>query len=80
MSNGRVFLSPMTGRAYFTNDYTERLDGTIVARVKHDVTSDVVADLMAMAWARGWNECNAAAEGSRPPNPYRPVTAQDGAA
>lgn len=67
----RVFVSPLTGRAYATNDYDETRSGGLVANRKHDVTDDVVRDLMAAAWARGWNECNAAAEGDAPPNPYR---------
>lgn len=71
----RVFLSPLTGRAYATSDYDDAgpLKG-FCARSKHDVTDDVVRDLMAAAWARGWNECNAAPEGAAPPNPYRPDT------
>lgn len=67
----RVYLSPLTGRAYVTTRYTEKPNGAVVAQVKHDVTDDVVRDLMARAWARGWNECNAASEGESPPNPYR---------
>lgn len=70
----RVLVSPLTGRAYATNDYTETASGGLVSRTKHDVTADVVCDLMAAAWARGWNECNAAAEGEAPLNPYRPTT------
>lgn len=70
----RVFLSPLTGRAYASNDYEDAPTlGLIVANTKHDVTDDVVRDLMAAAWARGWNECNAATEGEAPPNPYRPA-------
>lgn len=65
-----MFLSPLTGRAYFSTDYRED-DGRIITISKHDVTDDVVRDLMAAAWARGWNECNAAPEGATPPNPYR---------
>ena len=68
----RVFVSGLTGRAYATNDYVDRPNG-IEARTKHDVTEDVVRDLMAQAWARGWNECNAAPEGSTPANPYRAI-------
>jgi hypothetical protein len=75
MSKPRVLLSPLTNRAYFTSDYHERGDGQIVATSKVDVTEDVVRDLMAWAWARGWNECNAAAEGAEPSNPYREVQA-----
>ena len=70
----RVFVSPLTGRAYATNDYTELPGGAITARTKHDVTADVVESAMALAWARGWNECNAADEGDEPPNPYRTPT------
>jgi hypothetical protein len=69
----RVFVSPLTGRAYATSDYTELPGGAITARTKHDVTADVVEDAMATAWARGWNECNAADDGAAPPNPYRPT-------
>lgn len=67
----RILMSDLTGRAYAVTRYTEREDGSIVASTKHDVTDDVVLDLMAAAWARGWNECNAAAEGASPANPYR---------
>lgn len=70
MSKPRVFLSPLTGRAYFSSDYRE-VGGQITTFSKSDVTADVVNDLMAAAWARGWNECNAAPEGDAPPNPYR---------
>lgn len=66
----RVFVSDLTGRAYASNDYTPQGSG-IAANTKHDVTADVVENLMAAAWARGWNECNAADEGAAPPNPYR---------
>lgn len=66
----RVLFSDLTGRAYAITRYDEA-DGRIIAHKKHDVTDDVVRDLMAAAWARGWNECNQAAEGSSPPNPYR---------
>ena len=66
----RVFYSDLTGHAYATSNY--RQDGDrFVAITKHDVTDDVVRDLMAAAWARGWNECNAASEGDAPANPYR---------
>lgn len=68
----RVFVSPLTGRAYATNDYADLDGGGVMAKTKHDVTDDVVRDLMALAWARGWNECNAAADGDKPANPYRP--------
>ena len=66
----RVLYSELTGRAYAVTQY--RQDGErITAQTKHDVTADVVQNLMALAWARGWNECNAAAEGDAPTNPYR---------
>lgn len=68
----RVLMSDLTGNAYALTSYVERADGSITARTKHDVTDDVVRDLMAAAWARGWNECNGAPEGSAPDNPYRP--------
>lgn len=72
----RVYLSDLTGKAYATTAYTDLGGGRMVTTgVKHDVTTDVVHDLMAAAWARGWNECNAAAEGDAPPNPYRPTIA-----
>lgn len=73
MNRPRVFLSPLTGRAYFTSNYREDSahPGRFIATSKVDVTEDVVRDLMAQAWARGWNECNAATEGEAPPNPYR---------
>ena len=70
----RVYISPLTGRAYATRDYQQRGSG-FVANTKYDVTEDVVHDLMAAAWARGWNECNAATEGDSPANPYRPTPA-----
>lgn len=73
MSRPRVFLSPLTGRAYYSSDYREDGDRVVTAS-KVDVTDDVVRDLMAAAWARGWNECNAAEAGAAPPNPYRPPT------
>jgi hypothetical protein len=73
MAKPRVFLSPLTGRAYFSSDYRED-QGRVIAASKYDVTDDVVRDLMATAWARGWNECNAASEGEAPPNPYREET------
>lgn len=71
MSKPRVFLSPLTGRAYYSSDYRED-GGRVIAASKQDVTADVVEHLMATAWARGWNECNLAAEGDAPVNPYRP--------
>lgn len=77
MSKPRVFLSPLTGRAYFSSDYGED-GGRVIAASKADVTADVVESLMAMAWARGWNECNAADEDDAPPNPYRPAIQTEG--
>ncbi len=68
----RVLCSDLTGRAYAVTRYTSDAEGNLVAAVKQDVTADVVHDLMAAAWARGWSECNAAAEGATPTNPYRP--------
>ena len=70
----RVMFSDLTGRAYAVTRYRTQPNGIIVAITKEDVTEDVVRDLMAAAWARGWNECNAAAEGASPGNPYRPAT------
>ncbi len=75
MSKPRVFISPLTGRAYYSSDYREDPPGRFIAASKQDVTDTVVHDLMAAAWARGWNECNAASEGASPPNPYRSITA-----
>lgn len=74
MARPRVYLSPLTGRAYYSSDYREVGHGHFVAASKQDVTDTVVHELMALAWARGWNECNAAAEGEAPANPYRPDT------
>jgi hypothetical protein len=68
----RVLMSTLTGRAYAVTRYVEKGNRRIEAIDKHDVTDDVVRDLMAAAWARGWNECNAAPEGAHPDNPYRP--------
>ncbi len=69
----RVFFSPLTGRAYATCEYEERANGTFeVTGEKFDVTDDVVEQLMARAWAEGWNDCNQADEGDAWPNPYRP--------
>lgn len=69
----RVYVSDLTGRAYATTAYRDLGGGRMVATgAKHDVTADVVETFMAEAWARGWNECNAAAEGDAPVNPYRP--------
>ncbi len=74
----RVLYSDLTGRAYAVTRYTTTTAGAVVATVKHDVTDDVVANLMAAAWARGWNECNAADFGSAPPNPYRADVIEQG--
>lgn len=66
----RVVYSGLSGHAYVLTRYHQ--DGErLIAITKHDVTEDVVRDLMAAAWARGWNECNAAEAGAQPPNPYR---------
>lgn len=77
MSKPRVFVSPLTGRAYYTSDYRESRTGHFISASKQDVTDTVVHELMAAAWARGWNECNAASEGETPSNPYRPAAAAD---
>lgn len=78
MSDIRVLYSELTGRAYaVTRWHTE--GGRIVADTKHDVTDDVVRDLMAAAWARGWNECNEAGVGEAPANPYRRIDEDTGA-
>jgi len=71
----RVFVSTLTGRAYATAAYRD-LGGERMVNTgaKHDVTADVVETFMAEAWARGWNECNAADDGEAPPNPYRTPT------
>lgn len=73
----RVYLSDLTGHAYVATRYREPAPGSFVASTKHDVTEDVVYNLMAAAWARGWNECNAAEPGTAPPNPYRPETSNE---
>ena len=76
----RVFLSPLTGRAYATNDYDEA--GPLRGFVANSsgVTNDVVHDLMAIAGARGWNECNAAPEGASSPNPSPHLPSNGGVA
>lgn len=77
MAKPHVFISPLTGRAYYSSDYREDPPGHFVAASKYDVTDTVIHELMAAAWARGWNECNAAEEGAAPPNPYRPAEGSD---
>ena len=59
----RVFWSELTGRAYAVTRYHETPEGATVAEVKHDVTADVVHHLMALAWLRGWDDCDTARVG-----------------
>ena len=68
----RVFWSELTGRAYVVTRYYETPEGATVAEVKHDVTADVVHHLMALAWLRGWNDCDETPVGESRSNPYRP--------